>query len=166
MVTARTVALLGFVISLLWEDDEGNQAIATWPRHTARSRGPWLALTCNKSGTAIYLLPWKETGKGRNVKGHAMPNGKDGEKKRFELWSEFEATDAYGIVVKKDTLFRIGRPLRIEYDSDKWTGRNTIYFHNFKKRGCKLYTNKGEAESFGILQERGEKIVSSRGIIG
>lgn len=161
MVTARKVALLGFVTVLMWEDLEGATAIANWPGIKSRSKNARLALCTNESGTAIYLLPWH-----KNVKHSALPKGADGQKRRFKIWAEFEAVEAFTIVVKKDTLFLCGRPLRVEYESDKWTGRQTLYFHNFKKRGCKLYVNKGEPETFGILHEKGQQIVSGRGIIG
>lgn len=161
MVTARKVALLGFVTVLIWEDEDGNQAIARWPRIGTRSQRARLALTTNTTGTAIYLLPWAG-----NVKRGSLPRGADGQKKRFQTWSEFRATEAFKITIKKDTLFLCGKPLRLEYESDKWTGKPTIYFHNFKKAGCKLYVNRGNVETFGILQERGQTIVSARGIIG
>jgi hypothetical protein len=161
MVTAKKVALLGFVSLLLWEDKEGSTVVRDWPSLRARSKASRLALCSNARGTAIYLLPWAG-----NVKRAALPAGAGAEKKRFRLWSEFEEGEAFKITIRKDTLYHIGRPLRLEYISDKWTGKETRYFHNFKKRGCKLYTTRGEAESFGILHERGQQIVSARGIIG
>jgi len=161
MVVSKKVAMLGFTRLIVWEDKDGRQHRTTWPSPRTGNSRPSSALCSNAKGSAIYLLPWFD-----NVKTANFPEGANKEKSLFSKWSEFTANDAYNIRIAQDTLFLVGRILQLDYDSDKWTGYLTSYTHDFKNPP-KLYNDKAHnPRAWGILDERGKKLISRRGVVG
>jgi len=152
MIIGKRLVLLGRVIVIEWTDKADEHYRADFNRDH-------LALCTNATGTALFMVPWKK------AKKISLPKWKK-EKKTFEAWSELEADTGFQATIPRDTLFICGLITTIIYESDKWTGRKELYEHHYKGK-VKFYSDRQKNPvSWGVLHERGKKLVSSRGLIG
>jgi len=152
MVIAKRLVLLGRVIVIAWEDTTGED----WRIDFNKDN---LALCSNATGTALFFVPWKKAKKTKTPKWEK-------EKKTFENWSGLEADSGFQVTIPRDTLFVCGVITSIIYESDKWTGKKTLYEHTYQ-RPVKFYQDRQKSPAaWGALQERGKKLVSPRGLIG
>ena len=155
MIIARNLALLANAISITWQDD--SKAL-----FQAKFQPGEQGVCINGDRNAVYLLPLTR------VKEVPVPAYNADEKKAFQIFTSAPATSAIEINIKKKTLHKIGYAREIEYESDKWTGRKVLYFHEYKKK-IPIYADSkklNKAVSFGLMAIDGSKLMTGRGLIG
>lgn len=152
MIIGKRLVLLGRVVVIEWTANNGDEYRADFNRDN-------VALCTNATGTALYMVPWKK------AKAVELPPWKK-ERKQFENWSALEADSGFRATIPRDTLYVCGMISSIIYESDKWTGKKVLYEHTYKGL-VKFYQDRQKNPvSFGVLHERGKKLVSARGLIG
>jgi len=167
VVLCNDPVVLGFVKEIVWTDDD-HEHVIRWPNKTSyRSSNKAAVLVCNKHRNALYVLPW-ERSKRRN-----LSSTKRKQKAVYSLWSGLQPDCEYQLWYppRQETLFLVGRIQKIDYTSDKLTepgdrpGDWHLYTHDFE-RPPKFYAARAKTPRvFGVLDEKGRKLVSSRGII-
>lgn len=82
----------------------------------------------------------------------------------YQNWHDFEAKTGSIMKPPKGFLFNVGRCESIIYSSDKWTGKQTKYVHDFKSKPI-IWVNKKTSPTVLVLS--GGKIrTTKRGIEG
>lgn len=82
----------------------------------------------------------------------------------FSLWSGFQPDNYYQFDLPDYELKKGGEAVRICYQSDKWDGKLTHYFHDFI-HAPKVWFNK-DRTIWAIKHQTSRNIVSAEGIIG
>ncbi len=146
--------------------DRGIKAIIAVPKSiknptpfstSFRSREFFLA--CNETLTILYLIDGQYASEVDKPKGLSKCRA-------FKLWSGFSPDTYYQFDLPQYTLKKGGAAIQICYQSDKWDGKLTHYFHDFV-HGCDVWINKTkDATLWAIKRRDGKKIVSAEGIIG
>lgn len=79
------------------------------------------------------------------------------------LWSGFEANEVIPISIRSRVLRKAGTINSITYRSDKWTGRQTNYRHDFDRPAICWA---GSGGTYALRRPDQKAIISSRGVIG
>jgi hypothetical protein len=82
----------------------------------------------------------------------------------YEKWHDFEAASASVIDVPRGNVSQIGRCSQILYRSDKWTGKPTRYYHDFKTPPLVWATSKNAPRA--LILTGGKIRVKAEGITG
>lgn len=84
--------------------------------------------------------------------------------KLYEKWHDFDAAGGSVIDVPKGNISQIGRCSMILYRSDKWSGRQTRYYHDFKTPPLVWATSKTAPRA--LILTGGKIRVKAEGITG
>lgn len=114
----------------------------------------------------LFVLPIEhidEISGGRRISGFKK------HKKVFRDWSAFNVNNAYRIKID-DRLGRLsqsGSCGSIQYVSDKWTGEDQLYQHDFEEPAL-LYSAgpKKAPAAFAVKSRKNKALISTAGIIG
>lgn len=155
MIVSRELALIAEAVSVNWTDDAAQDLRLEF------KPGEY-GLFSNAGKNALYLLPLADA---REVK---LPRKKS-LAQAFRTFTARPADCAISITVPNDRteLKKIGYVLAIEYVSDKWTGKKTLYVHDYTTR-VRFYADRlrlETAKNFGLLSQTGRTLVSPRGLI-
>lgn len=119
-------------------------------------------LCCNSSLTVLYLIDGqyaKEIGEDEVTGGASLAD-------TYRLWSGFEPDTFYSFDLPNYELKKGGEAVRLCYQSDKWDGHLTHYYHDFE-RSPSIWVNRySDPTIWAIKHKTGRKIVSEEGIIG
>jgi len=150
----KELVFLGTVNRLDFSDDAPKAYRQSWKAGTT-------GLFCNHSGTAIYLLPMATA---REVK---PPPGRAQGKKMFAEWARRPADTAWKVKIPKgaEELKKLGYALSIIYTSNKWTGKDQKYIHEFLTGPIVYADRRTNPRTWGILAVRGSQLVTTRGIV-
>jgi hypothetical protein len=119
-------------------------------------------LCCNASLTVLYLIDGQyaeEIGKDEVSGGAALADA-------YSLWSGFEPNSFYSFDLPAYELKKRGEARQINYQSDKWTGRLTRYYHDFDRPPWVWVNKYSDPTIWAIKHKDGRKIVTKEGIIG
>lgn len=159
MKVNKNLALLGVVVSLIWEQDEDLHKVE-WPGRG--EPGQQCYLFCNGDSKKVFLL---EPSK---VVETEIPIGHQAEKNAYAKWSGFaEIDEAWDLTIPSDKLRKLGEVVEVRYDSDKWEGKWTRYYHRYERYPMvALYSdNRKSPKAWGIKDTKNRKLVSYRGLI-
>jgi len=115
------------------------------------------ALCSNTEGTRLYIL--------RTLKKKvAQPKGGatiDKARQLYSRFSDFESEKAFSLQAADSRLSKIGTADHIVYRSDKWTGKNVDYIHEFDRPPA-VWANKSKS----VIALVGSIHVKKEGITG
>ena len=149
------ISILGSPESLTWAPN----TLSSPPRRNL-SETSFLSrqffLACNETLTTLFLIDGT----------YATPIDKPTGLKAsaYRLWSGFKPDDCYRFNLPEHNLKRHGSAYRICYQSDKWDGKLTHYFHDFEDNPDVFVNRYSNPTIWAIKHKRG-RIVSAEGII-
>jgi len=149
-------AALGLVTSL--EIEAKDEIISFTFKKTGANR--FLLLT-NGLGKKLWAIQAK---KGKAVVRPSNFPAMRAAVKTYEKWAQFKAQNADPFQVTEKNIYRIGRLKSITYESDKWTGKKTLYKHDFKKMPIVKSDDGNNPTAFEITG--GKIVIGKRGIMG
>lgn len=115
-------------------------------------------MACNETLTVLYLIDGEYASEVDKPKGLSKCRA-------FKLWSGFAPDTYYQFDLPQYVLKKGGAAIQICYQSDKWDGKLTHYFHDFAH--CDIWMNRHrDATIWAIKRRDGKRIVSAEGIIG
>jgi hypothetical protein len=130
-------------------------------RHTSfYSREFYLA--CNGTLTTLFLIDGQFASEieDSEVKGGSSIGD------AYCLWSGFQPNAFYRFDLPDYDLKKRGTAIRICYQSDKWDGNLTHYYHDFETPTSIWCNRYSDATIWAIRHANGAKIVSAEGILG
>lgn len=148
------ISILGSPESLTWAPK------ISLPRGRNLSETSFLSrqyfLACNETLTTLFLIDGK----------YATPIDKPAGLKTsaYRLWSGFKPDDCYRFDLPVHALKKKGLAVRICYQSDKWNGKLTHYFHDFDAP-AEIFVNRYHDPTIWALKHTRGRIVSAEGII-
>jgi hypothetical protein len=129
------------------------------PSSQTRFRSREFFLACNDSATILYLIH------GSFMREIDRPSGIHFSSV-FRLWSGFEPDAYYQFDLPATyALKKAGEADQICYQSDKWDGKLTHYFHDFDTRPDVYINRYTDPTIWAVKHKRGRRIVSAEGII-
>lgn len=149
------ISILGSPESLTWAP----HTLSSPPRRNL-SETSFLSrqffLACNETLTTLFLIDGK----------YAKPIDKPAGLKSsaYSLWSGFKPDDCYRFDLPDYALKKYGSVFRICYQSDKWDGKLTHYFHDFSVHPD-VYVNRYVNPTIWAIKKSRGRIVSAEGIV-
>lgn len=152
MKVPAKLTILGRVDSFVWCETNG-------ARYNEKGfYSAQYALAVNSTNTTLFFIP---LAKSEVIEPAA---GFDRQVDNFAMWAGFNAREFVKMNVPTRTLKKRGQVVRINYSSDKWTGNNAPYVHDFDDPAF-LFTDRIKGPRvFGVKKPRGV-IVTAEGII-
>jgi hypothetical protein len=120
-------------------------------------------LCCNPSLTVLFLIDGQYA---EEIPEHEVTGGGASLADAYRLWSGFEPNIFYSFDLPQYELKKGGDAIRICYQSDKWDGHLTHYYHDFENKPSIWVNRYSDPTIWALKHKSGRKIVSEEGIIG
>ena len=158
----RVVSILGKAIELKMYLNNGDEMIYLWPGRKTKKSGAYY-LASNPAGNALYILP--ATHSKKNIDKSIHPSEMKRAAKLYENFTDFEFDKPFALCVPDKPFKRCGRATHIVYRSDKWSGKDQDYIHEFDN--APIVHASGSAKNPKMIALTGGRIrVQPRGIVG
>lgn len=171
MNVVKNIVFLGFAYELVWREatKHARQRLTIFKLYRRLDSGGKAVrgLFSNPTGTAIYILPFKD------VDIEELGAGGGGARALSKRWTGYTADLALRIAIPDSAakLIEIGELEKIEYTSDKldrWgdaMGNFSLYTHNFKSP-LRLYADRKKNPRVYGAKLGTKRIVTGRGLVG
>lgn len=156
MKVPQKLAFLAIADSMQVLNAAGDPLRVTWRKNEA-------GVFVNGSLKVLFVLPLS------NKRRVEVPRGAFAQKNAFELFTDWQTDTAFELSLpdNRSKLGVFGYAVDIRYESDKWTGRKTLYVHDFKT-AVSVYSdreNPKQIRAWGMRADNKRRIISERGII-
>lgn len=126
-----------------------------------------MRLYSTPTGQKLYLLKAKpKKSSEEQIRSAAQRNLRHVEQglKLYEDWHDAEAAGGSLLDIPKSNVIQLGRCSMILYRSDKWTGKQTRYYHEFKTPPLLWATSK--SAPIALILSGGKIRIKKEGITG